>query len=144
MLVDPQFVNDSDIFDRVYQATMYLYHFIKFSASRLGCMPTSARGALSGVSVGLDALVAFVRDQPGVSEEYIHCYDKFTAQFRKVCVGSALVGWVTDVWIFEIMRDDRVARRVDELREALQEELRYLATLPTLVWERLLQLSGDL
>ena len=128
---------------RVSDLMMALFRFKKFSESRWCTVGDACRSLAAALSVGLDGLVRCVRADPKASDYHIHGFGKLVGPSRTYCVIACLACTVTDTLLLELLEDDRVGARLEELEATVAGELEWLASIKHSTWARLAALAGD-
>lgn len=122
---------------------LYVMKFSRFSDSRWGSMAACSRTLLASVECGLDELFRITRDDPTAVGRSAHLtgYARFTAAIRVFAGVTAMCGYITDVVLFDLMQDDRLGLRVDDVEDEMAREMIFLENVPDAVWDRLAHLS---
>ena len=110
--------------------------FRSFSDSRWVSMGESRRSLLCCLLLGLDGWVRTTREDPCNSDYYIHGFDQCTDEVRRLVCTAAFASRVCDVVLYELLQDDRLAQRHQEVRRCMHEELSWLEDLPATLWDR--------
>ena len=134
--------NDPQLLERVSRVFMYLLRLKRFTESRWCTAGPSCRALVACLSVGLDGLVAAVRKNPATSDYYIGGFARLTPKVRKYMALAAIVSYVPDGFLTELLEDDRVAKRLEVLEAVMVEELAWLEGLGGLTWQRLAHVVG--
>ena len=101
----------------------------------------SSRALVRSLCLGIDDLVRFVRENQKVSEYHAHGWDRFGEdEFRYIMI-VALGSYPCEAWLSEIVVDDRLGARAEELQLLIEDELAYLHGISQVSWERLSSLS---
>ena len=115
---------------------VYIFRWRKASSSRWCTMSPSCRNLVASECFGLSALVKYVRSSASSNEYYLHGFARWGPELRFFTLVCALSGEVADVFLRDIMADDRILRKVDELEERMRVEVKRLDEMPTALWEK--------
>eukprot|EP00969_Alexandrium_andersonii_P287587 12714325-Alexandrium_andersonii.AAC.1 len=113
---------DPDLVEKVSHVLLYLCKWKKFTDSRWITIGPACRVLMWGVSVGLEAWVGLVRADPAASDYHLHGFARLTQAIREWSVVAGLVGNVCDAALAEVMVDDRLAARGEDLKQSMWEE----------------------
>ena len=127
------------------RSLLYLFKFRQYTDSRWCTIGASCRVLVSCLAVGLESLIAFVRDDPGASDFYLHGFGRLTPEIKQYAVLASMVAYVPDSFLVEVMVDDRIGKRLSHLKTTMAEELSWLYSVNEFTWKRLTHLvAGDL
>jgi hypothetical protein len=115
-------------------ALLSVWHFIKFSDSRWGTIGRSCRSLAAGLLTGLESLVDTIRADPRASDYNLHGFERLSEAAKRFIMRAALASHVSDSVLSMLMGDSRVAMMLPDLRQAVQEEIEWLANLGGSVW----------
>ena len=113
-----------------------VFQFKQFTHSRWTTVGQSCRTLAAALSLGLQGLVGYIRSL-NKSEYYIKSFGKLNGKVLKYVCGAAVIANVADAVLVELLADDRLAIRVYELQDLMQDELTWLSELGEDVWLRL-------
>ena len=133
----------ASLVDRVIALIMAVFRLRKCAESRWCTVGDSCRSLLAAMSVGLDGLVGVVRADPRASDFHIHGYARLAGPARKYCAIAGMSCTVTDSFLLELLEDDRVGARVDELEATMTEELGWLSGVKHSTWARVAVLVAE-
>ena len=119
-----------------------VFHFKKCSASRWCSVGVSCRVLLASLSLGLGELMQIIMSKESTSEYYTHNWTLLTQEMLEFVTIAAMASFGPDSILYELMEDDRLARRAAELQDTLACEVNWLCALPHFVWRRLQLLIG--
>ena len=101
------------------------------------------RSVVVAMAVGLDRVVAMVREDSSMSDYYTHGYSRVDVAMRKhiglVVATSVLAKSV----ILALLEDWRLCRTVCQVNDLIAEEFNLIASLEALIWTRLAADIGD-
>ena len=132
-----------DLIETISSLLLYTFRFQKFSDSRWCSIGLSCRTLVASLCLGLADLVVNVRADKHASDYYIHGFQQLTATAKQYAVVATMVAHVADSFLLELLEDDRVAARVDELEAALDDEIDWLHRVPEFTWQRPATLLGE-
>ena len=121
----------------------YLLKWKMFTDSRWVTIGTASRLLLLSISVGLEALVSTTRNLPNVSDFHLHGFEKMTQPAAAFAVYAALGAYPVEALSLELLEDDRLGRRLEELKEVVASEVEYLGSVTDATWARLALLAGN-
>ena len=114
-----------------------------FSDSRWVTMGSSSRTIVAGLLSGLHAMVAFVRQNPVTSDWHIGGPKRLTPPLLKFCVIVSMASYVSDAALSALLEDPRLLRTASDVSDAIDEELHWLETRESPLWDRLASTLGD-
>ena len=133
---------DYDLVAEVSQLILEVFHFQKCTASRWCSLGVSCRVLLASLNLGLAELMHIVRSNSSTSEYYTHNWSLLTQELLFFVAVAGLASFCTDALLYEMMEDDRLARRVSELEDCVAMEVNWVQQLPDLVWSRVQRSLG--
>ena len=135
--VNREVLEQEDAYALVSKCLLYIFKFRKFTESRWMSTSDAARGIVASCLVGLQALVDRCnRTYPQGVKYHLQGFGQLTPGLLRGATLTALMGHVPEAMILELLEDDRVAKRLSLLEQAVQDEIAWLETLGPLVWSR--------
>ena len=125
------------VMSQVLHVLKSLLKFKKFSDSRWVTMGISSGAVSLCHVVGLGELVKTIRADPPASDYYLHGAGEYTKDVQVYGTVAAVVSKVVDNLLVSLLEDDRVALRLEELKEIASDEMEWIAGLSAYTWERL-------
>ena len=92
--------------------------------------------------LGLKALVQDVLDDPAKSQYNLSGFNQLNNEVEHYAAVCAISSVVCDSVIYELLEDDRMARRVSIVEEAIHTEVEWVSALGDSVWQRLGRVIG--
>ena len=86
------------------------------------------------MAIGLDQLVARARADPNTIDVHLHGYGRMSTPIKQYLILVGVVSLVADAMRYEIMRNDRLARRPQMLQETLIIELKWVESISDETW----------
>ena len=86
---------------------------------------------------GLGGLVQLTREDPKCTDYHLHGFARLTPRLTKVAATTAIASQVADGILSELLADDRVARRADELHSSMKTSLDRIRDMAPGLWGRL-------
>ena len=129
-----------DSLDRLADLVLYVLQWQSCSLTRWIKVGPSARMYLRSLVCGVAGLVELCRLDDHTSMYHLNGFFKAKGEDIRYLAAVALCTYPCETYLAEVMTDDRVLKRYEELRDMLQEELVYLCGLPDYVWTRLASL----
>ena len=134
---------NGDAVGLVSSALLTIWRFKQFCDSRWLTSGTSGRDMITGFLFGLDSLIEHILDvEP--SKYHISGFGRLQMAERRFLVTVAIVSRVPDAALAELMEDARIARRLDEIVAAIDEEMQWIVNLKPFVWDKLGKLVNQL
>lgn len=140
LLVHRCAAGDPELVRRVSSALLGVFRFQRFTDSRWCSIGLSCRALVASLLLGLGRLVEIVRDDKRTSDYYIHGFAKLDQGALVYATVGGIVSHVADAFLVELLEDDRVAKRSDELEALLVEELEWVMGISFEVWGKLARL----
>ena len=141
--VSGEWEGNEELEENLSRMILYLLKLKRFTESRWCTIGPSCRALVACLACGLEFLVAIARKDPRTSEFYISGFSRLTQQVKQYAVLAALVSYVPDSFLLELMEDDRVASRLAAFEAVMIEELGWLDKLSPLTWQRLAHVAGS-
>ena len=128
-------------FELISFLVIYSMRWRKFCMTRWLTVGLFSRALICSLCLGIDDLVRFVRENQKVSEYHAHGWDRFGEDEFRYTMIVALGSYPCEAWLSEIVVDDRLGARAEELQLLIEDELAYLHGISQVSWERLSSLS---
>ena len=128
---------NSNFLALVSHAILYLCRWRKFTESRFTSLGTATRSLVASMVAGLAEIVRKTRAAPHVSDYHLHGFAKLTPSVCRASIVIALSTWPAESFLYELLDDDRLARRPQELWTTVTDEISYLVDLPQELWSTL-------
>lgn len=123
-----------DLMEKLSGTLLALWAFRQFTTSRWATIGASCRGVAAAILSGFDDLVKVVRKDPRASDYHISGYSKLTTKAKQFVFTAALVAYVCDGFLVELMSDNRLPLRAQELEDCMAQEIEFLAGINQCVW----------
>ena len=127
---------------RVATLIVYMLKWEKCTDSRWVTIGSAARQLLRSLAVGLESLVALTRDDRLVSDFHLHGFDKLSSDIKMYVACVAVGSYPMEAFMLESLEDDRLVRRLPEVKALLGDEMAYLHRLGEATWQRLATALG--
>lgn len=124
-----------DLMGKISGALLALWEFRQFTSSRWATIGTSCRGVVAALLSGFDDLVKTVRKDPRASDYHISGYSKLTGRAKEFLCTAALAAYVCDGFLVELMTDNRLPLKAQELEDTMAQEIEFLAGIKASVWK---------
>ena len=135
LLVASYLEGDASAFAKVRFLVSFFLSWTKFSATRWAGVGHCCRKVVASQALGLDAMFKVVIADEGVQPYYTNGYKKATPEARLFVAVAAIAFYPAETVAIEILEDDRLILRQEELRLAMTEEMRYVSELPASTFE---------
>ena len=142
LLVATKHRGRGNLVDVIIMVLLKTWLFRRFSEGRFITMGRSSRQLLLSMSLGLEALVLYVKAQ-GASQYYIGGFAKhLTEKVKALTCLVAMASRVSDGVLQVTMRDDRLPVVLPEIDQLIKDELIRLSAVPASMWSFLSKISG--
>ena len=132
-----------DLIGKISSVVLYVWKWKKFVETRWCTIGPSCRAIVASLCLGLQEVVAITMADTVATNFHLHGFvDKLSLTVRTYACVASIAAYPADALQVELLEDDRVARRPLELKEALGEEVRWVAQLDDFTWGRLAQIAG--
>ena len=131
-----------ELFQRVSLLMWTLCRFKDFTDSRWATMGPSCRTLIALLSLGLKALVQDVLGDPSKSQYHLSGFSQLNHEVEHYAAVCAISSVVCDSVLYELLEDDRMAKRVSIVEEAIHTEVEWASALDDSVWHRLGRVIG--
>ena len=132
-------VGRPDFQSKLTGAMLEIFRFRTFTHSRWTTIGKACRTLVGSLLLGVQSLVAYTR---AAGKNYylkgIRFLDDEVARYVAV---AGVVANVADAPLLELLTDDRLALRVDEIEEKMLDEMKWIAEMPIEFWTTLGDLS---
>lgn len=132
-----------DFVEKVTACMLSVFRFKRFTDSRWCTIGDSCRSLFASLALGLSGLVALVRSEPKTSDFYIGGFSNFDSGVALYTAVASVVANVCDAFLLALLEDDRVIRRLQELKDLVTDEVEWLINLSEVVWQDLAGLLTD-
>ena len=104
----------------------------------------ACRRLIASQMVGLPGLVNLIRHDDQASDYYIHGYwDNLNSTALRFAVLSGMASRPVDALLLEILKDNRLAGKLEALEMCMLDEFDWLTRLPASTWEALANMVGE-
>eukprot|EP00971_Amphidinium_carterae_P348681 6490623-Amphidinium_carterae.1 len=134
LLVYEGWQEHDDVGETVAYCILYLCRFRAFTESRWLSLCATCQTLLGALAVGLEALVALVRNSAHCSDYYLHGFSKLTPELKDMLVITVFPGYVVNGYMSQLMEDDRLLVDTARISTAMEEELNWMMALTREVW----------
>ena len=134
-----------DLPNRLTAALLGVFHFHMCTDSRWVSVGNSCSSLLASLALGLDHLVAACMASPpkGTAMFYLKGYmAKFSQDARLDGTVAAMASPVADRVLLSLLKDDRLAKRMDKVQAAMTQELAKVQGTPGHIFDLALEASG--
>jgi hypothetical protein len=135
--------DDPDSLEKVSAVILYFCRWRAFTETRWATIGPACRALVCCFCVGLEKLVSITRADATVTDYNLHGFSRLSSSLKKFAVIAALASVVPDSLLTELLADDRVAKRSDDLLETVMEEMRWVESIGDGVWARLGLVVGN-
>ena len=111
-------------------------------ATRWAAVGPSCRALVVSLCVGLEEIVALTLADESSSNFHLNGFSKLSKDVKKHACVTAIASYPADCLQLQLLEDDRVASRPQELKEAFAEEARWVEGLDDFTWGRLAHIAG--
>ena len=140
--VSSDLAEDTEAIEKTSFVLLYLCKWRRFNDSRWMSIGPCCRSLVWCLCIGLEAWVAFCRDDPTATDFHLHGFNRLSTGIKKYAAIACLSAHVGDSLMAEALADDRLVKKCDELKNLLVEECLWLETLEPSVWNRLASVVG--
>ena len=134
--VNPELLHHPNAMGKIAEVWQLCMRWQAFKESRWCSIGTASRNLLRSLAVGVEDL--FSR----VSGPFTSAFREFDNDSRLFCSVAALASFPMESMLCEILADDRLARRLDETIQVIQDEVEVLENVPDHIWKYLSQVAG--
>ena len=127
-------MSDPAFMEQLSATLLAVWQFTAFTETRWISVGTSCRCFTFGLLTGIESLVAKIRQDPRCSDFHIHGFARLTPGLKEMVVQCAFISYVPESCLSELAADARVGLRLEELKQAVKDEVLYLANLEESVW----------
>jgi hypothetical protein len=132
---------DNDRLDDIVGLLTAVMRFVKFSDSRFLTVGPACRALVSSSLLGLQHLIGWLRKVKKVSDYYIHGFSRLSPDVWQVVLVAALGSGVAEGLMAELLEDDRVLFRFQELKDIVKIEMEAVTLISQEVLELLCMVS---
>lgn len=129
--------NDPEAFAKISRIWMWAMRWRKLCITRWVTVGLASRALLRTLALGLPALMQQTSDDPLVSQYHAHGFSRCGPEEQQFTAIAAMASYPIESWLAEVVLDDRIGRRAEELGETLLEEVQFVEDLPRSFWQRL-------
>ena len=114
---------------------MSVWTFRRFTEGRVLSSGKVCRSNLGSALLGLDAMVGTMLADKREGQYYLKGYEKMNEDVRKFVAVVGMASFPSDACLRELLKDGRVGLRVEEIVDAVAQQVQFLVGLPESVWE---------
>jgi hypothetical protein len=135
--------NDPDLVEKLAGCLIGAFRFRKFTDSRWVSMGDSCRSLAVSCYLGLQALVGSIRATKEASDYHLHGFAFLDDEALRWCIVCAISSSLADRVLMSLLHDDRLAKRVGEVKAHMRSELSRIASITRSTWARLAGILND-
>ena len=95
------------------------------------------------VRMGISHLANYTRADPHATYYHLHGIERLHTKLMVSVIIIAVSSQVSDDMMLSVLADDRVAAKLDELKEIQSTALKFQARIPLSTWKRLADLTKE-
>jgi hypothetical protein len=118
----------------VSQAILSAWTVRNYSEGRLVGTGDTTRAISVCVLLGMRSLVKFIREETDASDHYLHGWERFDDSLCRFVFLTAIATYPADAFVIDLLEDGRLARRLPEVKEVVQEEVDFIQNIELNVW----------
>ena len=111
-----------------------VFRFRHFCDTRWLSVGFSARALVASMLLGIRSLVDEIKRPAPEHCFYLNGFYRLQANVAEFVICAAIVARVRDAAHLELMEDARLLRRMQEVKEAVAEEMQWIASISDFVW----------
>lgn len=139
LLISEAAKDDPDLIGKVSDLILYLWRWRKFVETRWVTIGPSCRALVASLCVGLEEVVAITLADKSTTNFNLHGFSRLTSDVKKYICIATIAAFPADALQLQVLDDDRVARRTEQLKQALADEVGWVEELDDFTWQRLAQ-----
>ena len=137
LVVDSRLRADPDATEKLSGLVHYALHQADWSETRWVKVRQSSGCHMQSESVGVKVLVRRLLNNPDLVNSYLSGYDKnLTVDVRMYLVVASFVATPPEAILFSLLKDNRLLKKVPEMKFLLEFKAQYIWDLPDLVFTR--------
>ena len=138
-VLDPEFLDGKlwvnpgvggDCVDVLAQMQLHVMRFANFSDSRWLGSGSGTRTLVKCVRMGISHLANYTRADPHATDYHLHGIERLNTKLMVSVIIIAVSSQVSDDMMKSVLADDRVAAKLDELKEIQSTALKFQAGIP--------------
>ena len=141
IIVSAAYSTDEDLISFLYTACLSVFRFKQFTHSRWLTVGTSMRTLVASCALGLQGLWRWTTSDPAVSMYYLGGFIRLSLPMLRYGVIASIASRASECLALDLLEDDRAVRQICVYEATVQDELNWIARLPTGVWDVLGQLT---
>ena len=127
---------NASVLDVVCDALFEVWEINQFKDSRWVTTGTSCRSLAASCCLGLDNYITFLRKKTPANDTWLHLRKRMEKPGCKNFVFlCGLSSRVAEAALLSVMEDNRLALKVEEVDNSMEEELAYMDKVPLPVWK---------
>ena len=151
-VLDPEFLDGKlwvnpgvggDCVDVLAQMQLHVMRFANFSDSNWLGSGSGTRTLVKCVRMGISHLANYTRAYPHATDCHLHGIERLHTKFMVSVIIIAVSSQVSDDMMKSVLADDRVAAKLDELKEIQSTALKFQVRIPLSTWKRLADLTKE-
>lgn len=130
LIVRPELEVDDECWEKVSMVILVCERWAQWSETRCARFGRSGRLFLRSLCVGVDGAIQVCYDDPECSNYYLSGFKRADAQVRLVVAVGAFAIMLIENFILQVLADDRLLRRSEELHEAVLRDMQDIIEMP--------------
>jgi hypothetical protein len=142
LMVHASVADDPSLADKLSSSLLYVWRLRRYTSSRWLTVGETCRTLVRAMLSGLGDLISFAKSNPKISQYSLHGWERMSDDIRHFVGVCALSSYTPDCFLISVLEDDRVGLLLNELKENVELEFKWLLGLPDAVWFTLAEVCG--
>ena len=142
LLVSAHVEQDPECWEKCSLVIGVCRRWLNWTDTRLASIGRAGRFFTRSLATGLDSAVQQCFDDESCSNYNLSGYRRATPEVRLMLAIAAVASVPSEFFVVEMLADDRLLKRSQELHDGVVERMVSIAELPGLVWSRIAATSG--
>lgn len=142
LVVRETLMYDPECLSKVSTVLAHCWHWATWSDTRWVRAGRRARFYLKSLATGIAGEVRLCMDHPRISKYHMQGHTRCTPGATAFFATCSVCSVPPERILVDILRDDRLLKRAEEMHGMLQETLHTITSLPDFLWKRLANIIG--
>jgi len=134
--------HEDGVHKRMHDSLVAVMRFRRAKEMRFAAIGGTSQYLVALGTLGLDTMVAKYINDDKITDHALNGYKNLDTELRHFLAVGAASCCVSSTFIYETMEDDRLLKRIPEVKDCIMSELQFVKTLGSLTWNRLAKFVG--